>query len=212
MLAQRLDDPVELGFGKNFADDARLARALRIDNRGGPDQIGHRLARHAIDQRRHDHGRHDVVCHLGNLELGGIGRQCDVADRGNGAAETESAAAHHPDYGNLAAAERPIAVEYHVVAAAQLECLGRGAGRAVTHGLAADAEILSRTAQNYDLRCIAGTEQELGQLDCHGVRGSVSGLWPIERDFQHRSLVGSENFAGHAWSSQTLFRQRASAR
>jgi hypothetical protein len=177
------------------------SRALRADHRGRPDEICHRLARHAIDQRRHHHRRHDVVRHLRHLKLGRIGGEGDVADRGNGAAEAEGASAHHADHGDFAAAERAVTVEDYVVAAAQLQCFRRCARRAFAHGLAADAEILAGAAQDDDLGGLGGAEQELGQFHRHGIGGGVADLWPIERDFQHRSLAGGDNVAGHAWSS-----------
>src|SRR5262249_5193408 len=84
------------------------------------------------------------------------------------------------------------------------ERLGRRPGRAFTHRLAADAEIVASPSQHHDLGGLGSTEQELGQLDGHGVRGGVPDLWSIKRDFQDRPLPGGENVAGHAWSSQTL--------
>src|SRR5256885_1157668 len=77
------------------------------------------------------------------------------------------------------------------------------AGRAFAHGLAADAEILAGPAQDHDFGALAGAKQELGQFNRHGVGGGVSNLRPIERDFQHRSLAGGENVAGHAFPSQS---------
>src|SRR5215470_15888132 len=97
-------------------------------------------------------------------------------------------------------------------APAQLERLGRRPGRAFTHRLAADAEVVAGPSQHHDLGGLGGTEQELGQLDGHGVRGGVPDLWSIERDFQDRPLAGGENVAGHAWSSQTLSGGAAAAR
>jgi len=60
-------------------------------------------------------------------------------------------------------------------------------------------------AQDHDFGALAGAKQELGQFNRHGVGGGVSDLRPIERDFQHRSLAGDENVAGHAFPSQSAF-------
>jgi len=88
----------------------------------------------------------------------------------------------------------------------QLERFRRRAGRALAHGLTADAEILAGPAQDHDFGALARAEQELRQFDPHGVGGGVSDLRAIERDFQHRPLAGGENVAGHAFSSQSVFR------
>src|SRR6266508_1405158 len=128
LRAQRLDRGVELGGRKNLADDAGLARPRRAHHRGRPDQIGHGLARHPVDQRRHHHGRHDVVRHLGNLKLGGVGGERDVADRRDGAAEAEGAALDDADHRDFAAPEGAVAIEHHVVAAAKLDRHGVGGG------------------------------------------------------------------------------------
>ncbi len=195
-----VDRTVELGRGMHLADDAGLARPQRRDDRRRPDEIGEGLARHAIDQRRHHHGRHDVVRHLRHLEFGAVGRERDVADRRDGAAEAVGAALDHADHRDVAAPERAVAVEHDVVAPAQLVCLERRPGRPLAHGFAADAEIVARPAQHHDLGALAGAEQELGQLDRHGVGRRIADLRAVERDLEHRSLAGGENVVGHASS------------
>jgi len=76
------------------------------------------------------------------------------------------------------------------------------AGRAFAHGLATDAEIVAGAAQHHDLGAFAGAQQKLGQFDRHAVGGGVADLRPIERDFEHRSFAGGDNFVGHAYPSK----------
>ena len=54
-------------------------------------------------------------------------------------------------------------------------------------------------------------EQELGQFDRHRVGGGVADLRPVERDLEHRTFAGGENFVRHRLlkDAQVLFRAAA---
>ena len=121
---------------------------------------------------------------------------------GDGAAEAEGAALHHADHRDLAAPEGAVAVEHHVVAAAQL----RSASPA---GPRADVCPWSRGRRRNPRRHRAGPRspsfspapsRSLVSSTAIASEAALPDLGPVQGDFQHRALAGGQDLVGHGRS------------
>ena len=195
-VGELVDLGVELRRRHHVADDAVGQRALGAHLEHRIDQIGHRLSRHAVDERRHHHGRHDLVRHLRHREARLVAGERDVAGRGDRAAEAVRAALHHGDDRDRAIAHRAIGVEHHV-GEAPPRVGGRLDRGPRAHAGAADAEVLAGAAQHHDVGFLRAPLDELRQLAHHVVGDGVAALGLVQRDAQDRPVLLHQNFVCH---------------
>src|SRR5215204_5884090 len=128
----------------------------------------------------------DAMIHLGQLELGIVAGDRDIAQAGERAAEADGAALHDADDRHGHAAEGAINGERRFrVAAPHVERGLERSGRAQGRRIAAEAEVVARSAQ-HDEPASGRRIDHGGNLGAHLVGDQVAAVRPVHRDGRQR--------------------------